>query len=116
MPEGEAIGEELIEYTNLEDVEDWMKEKIQARKEAETRKEVETRKRGEGREGEEEAVPEEDRSYLDYFYRSLDEQAEFYYLYEQGVGWKCGCTTRDVSIRGRLVPLYDWLHWRAIEV
>ncbi len=57
-----------------------------------------------------------DHSYLDYFYRCLDEVVEFYYLYEEDVGWKCGCTTRDLPHRGRLVALEDWLHWRAIEV
>ena len=49
----------------------------------------------------------EDHSYLEYFYRCLDEDSEFYYLYEQGVGWACGNTTKDTPIRSKLVRLAD---------
>jgi len=92
VPEGEAVAHTVAELTSVDAVEDWMKG---------DRKEKGDRK---------------DPSYLDYFYRCLDEVVEFYYLYEEGVGWKCGCTMRDLPHRGRLVALEDWLRWRAIEV
>lgn len=50
---------------------------------------------------------EEDRSYLDFFYRCLNEDSEVYYLYEQGVGWACGNTTRETPIKSQLVRLAD---------
>lgn len=98
MVHREELGEELAGLHSLDAVEEWM---------------VGIAKSGEGREGREDQ--EEDRSYLDYFYRCLDEGAEFYYLYECGVGWKVGCTMKDVPVRGRLVGLDDWLHWKVLE-
>lgn len=52
----------------------------------------------------EEAV--EDNSYLAFFYRCLEEGSEFYYLYDLSStdGWRCGGTTWDTPILGRLVP------------
>ena len=46
----------------------------------------------------------EDNSYIAFFYRCLEEGSEFYYLYEEGVGWRCGGTSWDTPILGRLVP------------
>lgn len=58
-----------------------------------------------------------DRNYLDYFYRCLNENSEYYYLYEQGVGWACGNTTIETPIKSQLVRLRDaipemeqWMH------
>lgn len=50
---------------------------------------------------------EKDRGYLDYFYRCLNEDSEYYYLYEQGVGWACGNTTIQSPIKSQLVKLAD---------
>ena len=50
---------------------------------------------------------EEDRSYLEFFYRCLNEDSEYYYLYEQGVGWACGNTTQETPIKSQLVRLSD---------
>ena len=85
---GKNIGEELAGLASLNQVEEWMEE----RKER-----------------------QEDTSYLAYFYRCLEEQVEFYYLYEAGKGWRVGCTMRELPLRGKLVGLEEWLHWEAVE-
>ncbi len=95
--EGEEIAESLLLLDRVDDVEEWMK------------------KANEGG-GAKEDKGEEDRSYLDYFYRCLDEGVEFYYLYEPAVGWKCGCTMRDLPICGRLIEMEEWLRWKNLEV
>jgi hypothetical protein len=46
---------------------------------------------------------EEDNSYLAFFYRCLEENSEFYYVYQES-GWRCGGITLDTPILGRLVP------------
>lgn len=68
---------------------------------------------------------DEDNSYLAFFYRCLEEGSEFYYLYQTvgDEGWRCGGTTWDTPILGRLVPyeeareaVEDWsedLKWSA---
>lgn len=71
---------------------------------------------------------EEDDSYLAFFYRCLEEGSEFYYLYQavgDEVGWRCGGTSWDTPILGRLVPyeearvaVEDWyedLKWSQAE-
>ena len=107
VPEGEAVADTLVELSGVDEVEDWMKGRKEGRG-------GETQERHEKKERKERQ--EKDPSYLDYFYRCLDEDVEFYYLYEESIGWKCGCTMRDLPHRGRLVALEDWLRWRAIEV
>lgn len=49
---------------------------------------------------------EEDSCMIGYFYRCLEEESEFYYIYESD-GWKCGGVTWDTPLRGRLVPLEE---------
>lgn len=49
----------------------------------------------------------EDTSYSAFFYRTLDQAGEYYYLYEHGVGWKCGSTVTDHPLAGRLVELSE---------
>lgn len=85
----ESVGDELAEMDSLGAVEEWMEKSGSER--------------------------QTDASYLDYFYRCLDEQVEFYYLYEVGVGWKVGCTMRELPVRGKLVGLEEWLQWKAVE-
>jgi len=93
VPEGETMADRLATMTRKEEVEEWMEERIRVK----------------GTKG------DHDPSYFDYFYRCLDEDVDFYYLYDETVGWRCGCTQRELPIRGRLVGLEDWLQWRAIE-
>lgn len=73
---------------------------------------------------------DEDDSYLAFFYRCLNEGSEFYYVYDlsepqEDVGWRCGGTTWNTPILGRLVPyeearsaIEDWyadLKWMVAE-
>lgn len=83
------IEDALIELGSLDDVEKWMEEMA----------------RGGNR--------DRDTSYLAYFYRCLEEDVAWYYLYEAGIGWKVGSTLRDMPVQGRLVPLADWIHWKV---
>ena len=92
MVHRDELGEELAGLQSLDAVEEWM---------------VEGAKGGQDQ--------DDDRSYLEYFYRCLDEDVSWYYLYESGVGWKVGCTMKDVPVCGRLVGLDDWLHWKLLE-
>lgn len=94
MVHREELGEELAGLPSLDAVEEWM---------------VGMAKGAEGKD------QDDDRSYLDYFYRCLDEDVSWYYLYEDSVGWKVGCTMKDVPVRGRLIRLDDWLHWKLLE-
>jgi hypothetical protein len=48
-----------------------------------------------------------DRSYLEYFYRCLEEGSVYYYLYEHGVGWSCGDVTGKSPISSKLLKLSD---------
>ena len=48
---------------------------------------------------------EEDTSMIGYFYRCMEEGAEFYYLYDESEGWRCGGVTTDTPLRGKLVSL-----------
>ncbi len=52
-------------------------------------------------------VAKEDTSYSAFFYRKMDHAGEYYYLYEHGVGWKCGSTLTDTPLTGRLVLLSE---------
>lgn len=47
----------------------------------------------------------EDRSMIGYFYRCMEEGTEFYYLYDETTGWRCGGVTLDTPLRGKLVSL-----------
>jgi hypothetical protein len=47
----------------------------------------------------------EDTSLISYFYRCMEEGTEFYYLYDETTGWRCGGVTLDTPLRGKLVPL-----------
>jgi hypothetical protein len=58
-------------------------------------------------------MTKEDTSYSAFFYRTLDHAGEYYYLYEHGVGWKCGSTLSDNPLTGRLVSLSEAIE--AIE-
>lgn len=71
---------------------------------------------------------DEDDSYLAFFYRCLDEGSEFYYLYQavgDEAGWRCGGTTWDTPILGRLVGYqearvvveewYEDLKWQTMR-
>lgn len=49
----------------------------------------------------------DDTSFLSYFYTTLNDCCEFYYLYEHGVGWSCGSTYTDTPISGFLMKLSD---------
>jgi hypothetical protein len=49
----------------------------------------------------------EDKSYIEYFYRTLDSSSEYYYLYEHGVGWACGTTLNDTPISNCIIKLED---------
>ena len=100
MVHRDQFGEELAGLQSLDAVEEWM---------------MGAAKRAKSREGGEVQDQDDDRSYMDYFYRCLDEDVSWYYLYESGVGWKVGCTMKDVPVCGRLVGLDDWLHWKVLE-
>lgn len=50
---------------------------------------------------------DEDGSMIAYFYRCMDEESEFYYLYDVTTGWQCGGVTWDTPLRGRLVGLNE---------
>jgi len=52
-------------------------------------------------------MAKEDTSYSAFFYRTMDRAGEYYYLYEHGVGWKCGSTLTDTPLTGRLVLLSE---------
>lgn len=96
MVHREELGEELTGLHSLDAVEEWM-----ARVAAKRAKDSQDQ--------------DQDCSYMEYFYRCLDEDVSWYYLYEAGVGWKVGCTMKDVPVCGRLVGLDDWLHWKVLE-
>lgn len=49
----------------------------------------------------------EDTSFISYFYTTLNDSSEFYYLYEHGVGWACGSTSSNTPISGYLMKLND---------
>lgn len=49
----------------------------------------------------------EDTSFISYFYTTLNDSCEFYYLYEHGVGWACGSTYSNTPISGYLMKLSD---------
>jgi hypothetical protein len=49
----------------------------------------------------------EDTSFVSYFYTTLNDSCNFYYLYEHGVGWSCGSTYSDTPISGFLLKLSD---------
>ena len=55
----------------------------------------------------ESTAAKEDTSYSAFFYRTMDHAGEYYYLYEHGVGWKCGSTLSGTPLAGRLVSLSE---------
>lgn len=108
VPEGETVADRLATMTRKEEVEEWMEERI--------RVSAGTSRASTSGAGRSTSVKgDHDPSYFDYFYRCLDEDVDFYYLYDDTIGWRCGCTQRELPIRGRLVGLEDWLQWRAME-
>lgn len=61
-------------------------------------------------------VAGEDRSDMDYFYRTLLEEGEYFFVFEPEMGWKCGTTLSSVPMTGRWMHLSDAIPlWEVAE-
>ncbi len=49
----------------------------------------------------------EDNSYVGFYYRTIDCNGEYYYLYEHGVGWVCGDTYGSTPLSSCLLRIED---------